>query len=38
VLDLTKTWTFWRVGRVRLNLAGTDPVLVADAVRRAIGC
>jgi hypothetical protein len=37
VLDATKTWTFWRVGRVRLNLAGTDPVLVADAVRRAIG-
>lgn len=37
VLDVTKEWTFWRVGRTKLNLAAADPVLVAEAVQRAIG-
>jgi len=37
VLDVTKEWAFWRAGRRKLNLAAADPVLVAEAVRTAIG-
>lgn len=37
VLDVTKEWAFWRAGGGRSNLAAPDPVLVAEAVRAAIG-
>jgi hypothetical protein len=37
VLDVTKKWTFWRTGRGKLNLAAADPVLIAEAVRSALG-
>jgi len=37
VLDVTKEWAFWRAGRGKLNLAAADPVLVAEAVRTALG-
>src|SRR5215467_8835107 len=37
VLDVTKEWAFWRAARGKLNLAAADPVLVAEAVRTALG-
>jgi hypothetical protein len=36
-LDVAKEWAFWRAGRGKLNLAAVDPVLIAEAVRSALG-
>ena len=37
MLDVTKEWACWRAGRGKLNLAVADAVLIAEAVRSAIG-
>jgi hypothetical protein len=37
LLDVTKKWTYWKIGGLRLDLAVADPNSIAEAVKESLG-